>query len=359
MQILIHNKIECNRVADFFNFNQIDHQRIDFYTNLDTDPIVLLPNDVEKTLCVLDADTFCELLSAEISVKNLLDYCKKNVLWIYQKYDIYFSLQKMEDKINFVDGKTRKNSIVFFCEFEFQNHNHSMNQYKNIHIVNHPVNADFYFPRVSGAYLTKEQNSKDFLLTTTLRNNRQHRNILKAEFDKKPHLYKKGFVKFGSLASRNNGDKSPTDWIGELGHSHNWWAGHMSMDLYRNAYFEIVPETTFEDIHMVSEKITKSICSKTPFLCLSTPGYLKFLQSLGYKTFSHLIDESYDTIDDVSERTKKLVETAEHIILNGSADFYQQSIDVIEHNYNVLASLVGQKEHLYDLMFQKELDKIG
>lgn len=355
MQILIHHKQECNRVAEFFSLNQIDFQRIDFYTNLDTDPVAILP-DTKNTLCVVDAQTFQEMFTANVSLQSLEKYCKNNVLWVYQKFDLFYTVEKVAHAVNSLDEEIKKDSIVLFHDCEFANHNHVMAQYKNIKNIEQAVNHDFVFFRIPGAYTSKNTHSKDFLLTTVIKGNRQHRDFLKKEFDKKPYLYDKGLVRFHAKGNFDN-------WLGNPAHLQNFAEGNdqltLDMELYRNIYFEIVPETFYKDMYMVSEKITKAFYSKTPFVVLSSPGYLKFLQRLGFQTFNKLIDESYDSIVDLELRTKRLVETAEHIIENNSAEFYKESASILEHNYNVFASLVGQKEHLYDLMFQKELDKIG
>jgi hypothetical protein len=87
-------------------------------------------------------------------------------------------------------------------------------------------------------------------------------------------------------------------------------------ELYENTYFSLVTETSTPmrpfagpywnantDIgRILSEKIFKPLALRHPFLVVSNPKTLELLRSLGYKTFSPLIDESYDDEVDTAKR---------------------------------------------------------
>ena len=49
-----------------------------------------------------------------------------------------------------------------------------------------------------------------------------------------------------------------------------------------------------EDQCHLTEKIFKPMMLEKPFVVNGTKGYLKELKRLGFKTFSDVIDESYD-----------------------------------------------------------------
>jgi hypothetical protein len=66
---------------------------------------------------------------------------------------------------------------------------------------------------------------------------------------------------------------------------------------YKDTYFSIVSETTSDRFgigRFFTEKIFKPIALRHPFLICGTDKTLEALRQLGYKTFSGLIDESYD-----------------------------------------------------------------
>jgi hypothetical protein len=84
----------------------------------------------------------------------------------------------------------------------------------------------------------------------------------------------------------------------------------LKMPIYQarvNSLFEIVAETRFVKEHFFSEKTFWPIKIGRPFLMISGSGSLESLKKLGFKTFSPLIDESYDQEDNIPLKTKKIV----------------------------------------------------
>lgn len=68
------------------------------------------------------------------------------------------------------------------------------------------------------------------------------------------------------------------------------------------SWITIVSETHFEDATgtcFLSEKTFKAIACQTPFMILGNKNSLKRLHDMGYKTFHHIIDETYDTLDSI------------------------------------------------------------
>jgi len=112
-----------------------------------------------------------------------------------------------------------------------------------------------------------------------------------------------------------------------------------------NTFFSVVPETVFFDAYwcvnknhlFVTEKTYKSI-AHNPTIVLGRPHTLKYLKSLGFKTFSDIFDESYDNIEndwDRYEAVMSLVETLckmDYIELKSK---YEKSFEVILHNQRV------------------------
>jgi hypothetical protein len=121
----------------------------------------------------------------------------------------------------------------------------------------------------------------------------------------------------------------------------------------------VVPETQHKDLFFVTEKTIKPIATKTPFLILSTPGYLQYLRGLGFKTFGTLIDESYDSEEDLEKRTQMIVNQVKYIVDHGSENFYQASQDIVNHNYNCLAEMVGKRDDVNDVFLYKLFGNLG
>ena len=79
-------------------------------------------------------------------------------------------------------------------------------------------------------------------------------------------------------------------------------------DDYATSGIEIVLETLFDDTrHHLTEKSLRPIACGRPFMLCATAGSLKYLQKYGFETFSGLIDESYDSIQDPTQRLSAIV----------------------------------------------------
>jgi len=92
---------------------------------------------------------------------------------------------------------------------------------------------------------------------------------------------------------------------------------------------------------------------------MSVPGSLKELRTLGFKTFGNYIDESYDTIQNETDRALKVVATVKDIVANGSAEFANSVAHVTEHNWNRLVELRAWFQIHKDQRFLKLLDSLS
>lgn len=92
------------------------------------------------------------------------------------------------------------------------------------------------------------------------------------------------------------------------GSSENNEMTEVDIDLHRMSAITINKETVFHGHGPhYSEKLIKCLASGRPFIEVSSPGTLKDLkEQFGIKTFSDLIDESYDTITNPKDRLNKI-----------------------------------------------------
>lgn len=115
-----------------------------------------------------------------------------------------------------------------------------------------------------------------------------------------------------------------------------------NLEHYNNAYCNIVLET-FIDIEnssgtFVSEKIFKPIKNGQPFVVVGPSGTLQCLRDLGYRTFDHAIDNSYDHETLIAMRWFKAI-TAINKVRNQDLNlWYQQCQDDLEHNQQLFLS---------------------
>jgi len=72
---------------------------------------------------------------------------------------------------------------------------------------------------------------------------------------------------------------------------------------YERTFISLISETLMDEgTVFITEKTWKPIIVGHPFIMIGNKDNLKFLKSLGYKTFDKWIDESYDMIEDENER---------------------------------------------------------
>lgn len=124
--------------------------------------------------------------------------------------------------------------------------------------------------------------------------------------------------------------------------------------LYEDTYFSVISETIYftkyrdwEDSAFLSEKTFKAILFKHPFILVATPNTLKYLKALGYKTFSPVIDESYDSIEDNTLRMIAIVKEINRLCkLRGPAleDYLTYCREICDYNFKVFTE---KKEFSY------------
>ena len=120
---------------------------------------------------------------------------------------------------------------------------------------------------------------------------------------------------------------------------------------YAQTNFSIVAESRTNGKRFISEKIFKPLAFQHPFIVYGTPNTLTHLHELGFETFNHVIDESYDTINNsllrlqsIEQVLKDLYNDYKHGLLLFSDEISQQKI---LHNHN--------KFYNVDLLFEKEI----
>ena len=119
--------------------------------------------------------------------------------------------------------------------------------------------------------------------------------------------------------------------------------------LYEETYFSLVSETNYYETDdeaypgfdtgvFFSEKIFKCIALRHPFVVVSNHGFLRALKTIGYKTFSPWIDESYDDEPDPTKRMEMIVQEVKRLInLDDSqlSDFLLYCKEIVDHNFHL------------------------
>jgi hypothetical protein len=116
-----------------------------------------------------------------------------------------------------------------------------------------------------------------------------------------------------------------------------WGDAIVNPDAYIDTYFSLVTETIYDYPYTFrTEKIWKPMIMEHPFVVVANAGYYRDLHSAGFRTFGHLIDESFDSIADPQQRLDRIVDTVADICYNGASSFMAAAADVCKYNYQHL-----------------------
>jgi hypothetical protein len=109
--------------------------------------------------------------------------------------------------------------------------------------------------------------------------------------------------------------------------------------IYNQTAYSVVAETNTSDtFHLFTEKITKPILGRRLFVVFAGQGYLQSLKNLGFKTFSDVIDESYDDILDPTQRWKLAFDQVRNLCNRDQHEVLAKIKPIVEHNYNLLVT---------------------
>jgi len=98
--------------------------------------------------------------------------------------------------------------------------------------------------------------------------------------------------------------------------THNFYSNTVE-EHFTDSYVNIVLETHMDadqsDGVFMSEKTFKPIKHCQPFVIIGTPGSIQQLRNMGYRTFDHVIDHSYDSIKNTTERWNMVCKEIERL----------------------------------------------
>ena len=113
-------------------------------------------------------------------------------------------------------------------------------------------------------------------------------------------------------------------------------------DHYDDAYCNIVLETHYDADQsggaFLTEKTFKPIKYGQPFVIVGAAGSLAALRKLGYRTFDHAIDNSYDSTQNNTQRWQKTLQAIQQIQQQDMHLWFKQCLDDVKHNQQLFLS---------------------
>lgn len=115
--------------------------------------------------------------------------------------------------------------------------------------------------------------------------------------------------------------------------NNTWGDAIVNPRCYVDTAFSVVTETIYDyPYSFFTEKIWKPMIMCHPWVAVANAGFYRDLQTRGFRTFGHLIDESFDTITDPTQRLERIIEVIKHIVDNGAQSFLAAARDTCKYN---------------------------
>jgi hypothetical protein len=140
--------------------------------------------------------------------------------------------------------------------------------------------------------------------------------------------------------------------------NNEWGEIYLNASAYLDSYFSLVTETVFEYPYTFrTEKIWKPIAVGHPFIAVANTGYYRDLHDLGFKTFGHVIDESFDKIENNQERLARIITTVKDLCQQDLSAFIIATQEVCKYNQQHLAELTPQIRRQFPKQFEQFINE--
>jgi len=139
---------------------------------------------------------------------------------------------------------------------------------------------------------------------------------------------------------KNNTNLTTSGYVKPALFNNDWGEIYLNAAPYLDTYFSLVTETVFDYPHSFrTEKIWKPIAIGHPFVVVANAGYYRDLHNLGFRTFAHVIDESFDKIDNNQERLSRIITIVRDLCQRDLSGFISATREVCKYNQQRLSEL--------------------
>lgn len=140
---------------------------------------------------------------------------------------------------------------------------------------------------------------------------------------------------------------------------HNTWGDVLiRAEPYLDTYFSLVTETVHAYPYSFrTEKIWKPVAVGHPWIAVANQGFYRDMQNLGFQTFGHVIDESFDSIENNQDRLERVAVVVEDLCQQDLASFLVECYNVCKYNQQHLAELRPQVRNEFPGRFQQFINE--
>lgn len=126
--------------------------------------------------------------------------------------------------------------------------------------------------------------------------------------------------------------------------NNTWGEIYLKPEPYIDTYFSLVTETVFDYPYSFrTEKIWKPIAIGHPWIAATSCGYYRDMRNLGFRTFGHLIDESFDQIVNDQERMERIEQVVADLCRQDLIQFLSAAEEVCKYNQQHLVEARQQE----------------
>ena len=113
-----------------------------------------------------------------------------------------------------------------------------------------------------------------------------------------------------------------------------WGEIYLAPAPYVDTYFSLVTETICSESNFSfrTEKIAKPLAMGHPFIVAANTGFYQDLRNMGFRTFNHVIDESFDSIDNAQQRLDRIVDVVQDLCQQDLTSFLAACKEVCNYN---------------------------
>lgn len=111
-------------------------------------------------------------------------------------------------------------------------------------------------------------------------------------------------------------------------------------DLYQDIFIDVLAEShVLGNTFFPTEKTTRPMWLKKPFIVFGSRNYLDYLHQMGFKTFNDFWSEDYDGFEGRDRFVKilNLLDTIANKPISELQQMYQGMQNILDHNYNLLS----------------------
>ena len=304
-----------------------------------------------KDYSIKKFDSIGSLLSST-DCKSKTVFVKQPYPWVDRVEQILKQYHNADLDFCIVATELHEHDYRFYCRYDKPNITYFINGCFNFNLKYSKVYTHMdWFRETKDHYLqtkfTADFKNKLYYFDALLGRNKPHRLIAYNTIKDNLKIYTKFNSKIENI-NLNEWDVGVDNFSIPTGHLHS--VEHVNYNgsltrisqiipekIYDQCYYSLIAEThAGNSMVFLTEKTAKPLIAKRLFITVGNRYSLKFLHQLGFKTFSDVIDESYDSIEATNDRFAAALEQVNVLCNRDPIEVIELIKPIVEHNHQLI-----------------------